>query len=247
MCYEEWVKSGGSLVPDDAVLKLQKRYHKRYREYINWPLTRPLSLGDMGRWSSGKTFSYEQNISDLGVALETRTGAVLTSRGFTTKGGTSTKFKAAGEAPDLHTALVKARAGVSISLSARYACVLRANVLIEESVANRDEAGSTLMALDKDERWWKHRIVVTAILRADAATVALSHSSAQRVDINAGVDCIVPFDLADAELSLEIGFQGEDTSIDLVARDVVLAFQLSKVKKGKWWHSWAASQAFEPE
>ncbi|MCK4818935.1 hypothetical protein KA005_24390 [bacterium] len=232
---------------DPAVKKLQKRYYKRYCEYVNWPLSRSITIGDIGKWSSGKMFSRENNLSDYDLKLKPSTrrgGAIIKARAFTSEGGVGLKFKASGDMPYPSTALVQAKAGVSIALKARYACVLRAKALEEETVENFVQFEKQLIGLGKDEAWWKHRVVISAVLRAKAATVALSHSIQQRVDINAGVKTMVPFDIADTGLKLELGYQGSDTSVDLLAIDPIVAFQITKLRKGNWWHSWTDTQVF---
>jgi len=229
---------------DPAVRKLQKRYYKRYSEYVNWPLSRSISIGDIGKWSSGKSFSRENNISDYGLKLSTHRGTIIKARAFTSEGGVGLKFKASGDIPYPNTQLVQAKAGVTIALKARYACVLRAKALEEEAVANLVQLEKELIGLGKDQTWWKHRVVISAVLRAKAATIALSHSIQQQVDINAGVKTMVPFDIADTDLKLELGYQGADTSVDLLALYPIVAFQITKLRKGNWWHSWTDSKVF---
>src|SRR4029077_2109622 len=133
----------------------------------------------------------------------------------------------------------KAKAGVSLALNANSSCVLRARNLREETVADKVLLEKALKDLGKDSDWWKHRIVITSIIKADIVTVALAHSSNQRVDINADVNTPVPFEIVDVALGLQVGYQGTNTIVELLAKDVPLAFQYSKLKKGKWWHSWA--------
>lgn len=224
---------------DPAVIGLQKRYHKSYSDFINWPLTRPIALGDVGKWSSGKTFSQEENISKYGISFNSRGGATVASRALTSASGVATKFKAAGDIPPANTALVKTKAGVSLMLKACASHVLQARNLREEVVEDRASLVQALQDLGMEYSWWKHRIVVSSILKADIATVALAQSRSQRVDINATVDASVPFELVDADLGLEIGYQGEHTLVDLLATDVVLAFDYTKLRKGRWWHSWS--------
>lgn len=223
---------------DPAVIKLQKDYHHSYSDYINWPLTRPIKVGDIGKWSSGKTFSHEENISKYGITVTTSSGATIGSRAFTSAAGVEMKFKAAGDLPPATTALVKAKAGVSLALNANSSCVLRARNLREEAVADKAALEKALKGLGKDAAWWKHRIVVTSVIKADIVTIALAHSSKQRVDINAEAKTPVPFEIVDADLGLQVGYQGAHTLVELLAKDVVLAFQYSKLRKGNWWHSW---------
>lgn len=202
-------------------------------------MTRPLTLGDIGKWSSGKTFSHEENISKYGITFTTRSGATVGSRAYTSAAGVDMKFKAAGDLPLASTTLVKAKAGVSLALNTSASCVLRARNLREEAVADRAALEKALKDLGRDSDWWKHRIVITSIVKADIVTVALASSSNQRVDINADVNTPVPFELVDVALGLQVGYQGAHTTVELLAEDVPLAFQYSKLRKGKWWHSWA--------
>lgn len=226
---------------DQAVTKLQKDYHGSYADFINWPLTRSLDLGDIGKWSSGKTFTLEESVTKYGIKLATRGGATVSSRAFTSAAGVDIKFKAEGSLPPANTALLKAKAGVSIALNSNSSCVLRARNLREETVADKPVLEGALKGLGKDSDWWKHRIVITSIIKADIATVVLARSGGQRVDINADVETAIPFEIADASLGLQIGYQGAHTVVELLVLDVVLAFQYSKLRKGRWWHSWERS------
>lgn len=230
---------------DRAVLKLTKRYLQTYNERLNWPLTQPVSVGDVGKWSSGKRFQREFNLADEGISVATMPGPAVTSRALATQGTTDISFKLAAEAPRPGTALVAGKAGVSIKLSASSACVLRARSLKSEVASDLRALELGLVGLEKPSDWWKHRVVVSAILKADVATVALSHSSGQRVDINAEVSTVVPFDIADPSLGLSVGFQGSDTTLELLASGIVLAFQLTTLRSnGRWWHSWKPELAF---
>jgi hypothetical protein len=228
-----------------AVRKFQKKYRQHYSDYVNWPLTRQVSVGDIGKWSSGKTFAYEENLSKYGVSLATRSGATIASRAFTSAAGVGIQFKAAGDIPPAKTALVKAKAGVSIALDSNASCVLRARNLREETVADKAALEEALSKLGKPPDWWSHRVVISSVVRADLATVALAHSSKQRVDINADIGTEVPFEIVDATLGLQIGYQGSDTSVDLLAKDVVIAFQISKLRNGRrWYHSWVRQDPY---
>src|SRR6185436_3560574 len=99
---------------DIAVKKFQKRYHGRYLEYVNWPLNRAVVLGDIGKWSSGKVFSREFNMDSLGFKVEIRNGATISSREL--EGGITRAYKAAGKAPVYNSALLAAKAGVSLAM-----------------------------------------------------------------------------------------------------------------------------------
>jgi hypothetical protein len=111
-------------------------------------------------------------------------------------------------------------------------------------VENLSALEQSLLALNKDANWWKNRVVITAILRAESATAALSHSRKQRVDINAGVKTDVPFDIADASLALQVGYQTADTSVDLLAQSPIVAFQVSRMREKGFRHSWSGSVMF---
>jgi hypothetical protein len=146
------------------------------------------------------------------------------------------KFKAAGDLPPARTALVKAKAGVSLALNANASCVLRARNLREEAVFDKVALENDLKSLGKASGWWEHKIVINSIIRADIVTVALARSSKQRVDINANTKTSVPFEIVDVALGLQVGYQGAHTIVELLVTDVALAFQYSKLRKGKWWH-----------
>ena len=231
-------------MPDGAVLKLQKHYRRRFNEHINWPLTRAVSVGDIGRWSSGKMFSLDTNVSGLGLAVQTAKGPVLSQRAFTSERGAELVFKAQGETPKDHVHLSASKAGVTLDLCAKYACILRASILEAEYISDTLGLEQGLLELGKDSDWWKHRVVITAILRAATATAALSHAKKQCVNISAGVETDVPFDIADAKLKLQIGYQSSDTSVDLLALQPVVAFQISRLRRARLLHSWGPSNVF---
>ncbi len=225
---------------DIAVRNFQKRYHGRYLEYANWPLNRPVALGDVGKWSSGKVFSYEFNISSHGFKLETRNGA--TTPGRELEGGVARAYKAAGKAPVYNSALVEARAGVSLAMKKSASFLLEAKILKTESVANMTALEKTLVNLAKDADWWKHRVIIVSILKADITTAAMTYSDRQRVEINADASTPVPFKLTDVNADLQLAFRGEGASVDLLVRDAVVAFQHATLRKGKWYQSWEVSQ-----
>lgn len=227
---------------DFAVKNFTKRYHGRYRDYINWPLSQPVALGDVGKWSSGKLFSPEFNVTSLGFDLKVRGGATISSRDL--EGGVSRAFKAAGKAPVYSNVLLQANAGVSLMMKKRASFVLEAKSLRTEVVANSASLEKALVNLSKDADWWRHRVVIVSIVKADIVNAFLAFSGNQQVDISADAKTPVPFDISDVSLDLKLAFTGEGTSVDWRAREAVLAFQHAKLRKGKWYRSWEVSQLF---
>lgn len=202
-----------------------------------WLPGTPMYLGTVGVIEDGQ-FRAVTDLNRLGIPFEEIIDSDHDTIDFTSKGGVSIAFKAAGEVNPRFQAVVEANAGILVEFSRVGAVLLQMrdvslNRIADQSQLRRDMLRAVAVG-DESKQWRKEWVVITEVARADIATIVISNSGRSRLELNASGSA-ASTSLADVSANLSVATES-DLSFRVIAKEgLTPLYRGLRVKRPFFW------------
>ena len=212
----------------DRILKTEFRKHFTNHE-ANYPVSRPIELGDYGVIVNGY-YSRKGNIRSKGVTFTARPRSTGTSHeAFKSEGSVEVESNVKGTISADGVPIVNASIDLTFN-NDKSIFYSSADVHYLE-IDNVDDVGNQILNLYDNDQWEKRFVVVTTVIEANNAIIAISGQSGAKAVITADSPAIEEIDLGDASVDFTI------SATSTVQYDISfngpcqIGFALSKVHK----------------
>ncbi|MEE9131150.1 MAG: hypothetical protein V3T84_14110 [Phycisphaerales bacterium] len=203
-----------------------KQMAKKFGYFATWLPTSPLRLGDYGILSKNYIFVRRANVSDLGIAFDTRGDQTAGSIDYQTSGAVSISVDVTAD-PNLPSAPIKTKIG--FTFSRKRSVVFKANGVRVTSIENQVALGHELRKL-LPHSWNKKYRVITELVEADTTTIIIANSRSSKLELSATGDISANIDIANASLKLAVTTQHEMSYTDIAKSGISPLFLTTGLK-----------------
>jgi len=204
-----------------------KQIYEELRRHANFPLNRPIALGDYGVLKDG-IFERLGNIGQLGIRFQTVTGTGQSTFQYKSKGNVDFALTAKG---DIQPGGVPAvRAGIELKFSSENAVFFVASGCRATAIDNLRAVEAALIRLLDQGQWETGFYVVTEVNQASKTTAIASADRTCEVKLEVDSPAIEAIHLGDASLTLHVK-RSRNTSLEIVTEsEQVPLMQLARLR-----------------
>lgn len=202
-----------------------------------WLPGTPIHLGTVGVIEDGQ-FRAITDLKRLGISFEEIIDSDHDTIDFTSKGGVSIAFKAAGEVNPRFQAVAEANAGVLVEFSRVGAVLLQMrdvslNRIADQSQLRRDMLQAIAVG-DQSKQWRKEWVVITEVARAGIATIVISNSGRSRLELRASGSA-ASTSLADVSANFSVATESELSFRVIASEGLTPLYRGLRVKRPFFW------------
>jgi hypothetical protein len=185
-----------------------------------WKPDVPLKLGMIGILTNG-VFDVQSSLEDEGLnpkILEDKTPGEID---YTSHDSVDIEIKLAGKAPLAGSVLTEGEAGVVLNFHKENGVVFQAKEMLNHQITNMGALQKEIVQKYKDGSWPKDWVVITQLVEAVSATIIISNSSNNKLELKASANVGAPnIKLTDASLGLDVAKES-GSSIRIIAESGV--------------------------
>jgi hypothetical protein len=170
---------------------IQRQYTDEIQRHLGflatWPPNDSVRLGDVGRLNA-RVFERTSTLDAERIRFAVRVANNESSYEYVSENAVTLQAKAAGDAPTPGSFLSLAEAGVSIRFNRDNAIVFQAAKCVVRSIENESDVGMEILARYDRGDWERDWVVVTGLVRSDAASVLISSGGTAQLDLATSAD-----------------------------------------------------------
>lgn len=226
---------------DSTVADLHKQYTQDVYKHLGyrpaWFPDTKMDVGTVGVFEDG-FFRRLTTLKDLGIDFGVVEDPPDGEYDYASSNGVKVSFKAAGELNDQFKILAAADAGALVKFNRQGACLIQLRQVGTRYIANQPALYRKLLKAvqdtDEDRQWQREWVAITEVKTAGTATILISGSGDERVEIKAG-GTVAPNNLVDASAGLTFA-STHDVATRILARSgLTPLYRGVRVKQSFWW------------
>jgi hypothetical protein len=170
----------------------------------NWEPNKPLELGMIGRIDKG-IFDVVSSLEQEGLTPKILKDLTPGELDYTSNDTVDVDIKLAGQAPIAGSVLSNAEAGFVLNFHGENAVVFQIKDSLTHQIINMAALEKEIVKRFKDGTWPKDWLIITQLLEAVSATIIISNSSNNKVELKASANVgAASLKLTDAALGLSV-------------------------------------------
>lgn len=199
-----------------------------------WNPGKPLEIGAIGKLEKG-VFNQYATLADKGIPMNVKTSISSLNMDYTSHDSVAINTKLSGKAPVAGSALTDLDAGFSFDFKGDKSIVFQTGGYKTAVIANLEEIEQKILAAYEDGSWDKDSVIITELITADTATIIISTSSNNTLELKATANVGTPaLKLADASLGLTIA-QEKGSSMKFLAEAGLTPLYKVMGVRDPWW------------
>lgn len=202
--------------------------HKFYLDYMHkktgyratWNPGLPLKIGFIGKLDADGSFKVFSSLEKEGIIAEVLTDESKAELDYTSSDTVSVNTKLSGSVPAAGSVLSNLDAGFDISFNSEKAIIFKAGGVATDQIINIGDIEKQILEKYENGTWDKDLVVVTQLVKTDAATIIISTSSSGKLELkaNAGVGAGTGLKITDAALGLSVASE-KGSSIKFISEN----------------------------
>lgn len=169
-----------------------------------WEPNRPLYIGAVGKLEDG-VFTIFSSLEKEGIVAEIMKDESAGVWDYTSSDSVNIGIKLAGQIPAAGSALTEADAGFTLDFKSQDAVVFQADKTLTHQIVNMGAIEREIIQKYRNDAWPKDWVVVTQLIEAESATIIISNSSNNQIDLKASANVgTANLKLTDASLGLQV-------------------------------------------
>jgi len=183
----------------------------------NWEPNRPLELGMIGKLTNG-IFDVVSTLQQEGLQPEALKDVTPGELDYTSNQTVDIDIKLAGKAPVAESVLSEADAGFVLDFKSENAVVFQVKDSLTHQIVNIAKLEKDILPRFKDGTWPKDWLIITQLLEAVSATIIISNSSNNKIELKATANVGTSnLKLTDASLGLNVAKE-KGSSLKVIAQ-----------------------------
>ena len=177
---------------------------KRAGYRATWEPNKPLELGMIGRLDGG-IFDVVSTLEQEGLTPKILKDSTPGELDYTSNETVDIGIKLAGQSPIAGSALTEAQAGFVLDFHGENGVVFQVKDSLTHQIINMAEMEKEILKRFKDGTWPKDWVIITQLLEAVTATIVISNSSNNKLELKASANVgTAALKLTDASLGLSV-------------------------------------------
>ena len=169
-----------------------------------WEPNRPLFVGAVGKLEEG-VFTIFSNLEKEGIVPEVVEDESEGFWDYTSNESVGVGIKLAGQAPIAGSVLTEADAGFTLDFKSQDAVVFQADKTLTHQIVNMGAIEKQIIEKYRNDDWPKDWLVINQLIEAESATIIISNSSNNQIDLKAAANIgTTNLKLTDASLGLHV-------------------------------------------
>lgn len=170
----------------------------------NWEPNKPLELGMIGRLDNG-IFDVVSSLEQQGLTPKILKDLTPGELDYTSNDTVDVGIKLAGQAPVAGSALTQAEAGFVLDFHGENGVVFQVKDTLTHQIINMAELEGEIVSRFNQDTWPKDWVIITQLVEAVTATIVISNSSNNKLELKAAANVGTPaLKLTDASLGLSV-------------------------------------------
>ncbi len=169
-----------------------------------WEPNRPLYVGAIGKLENG-VFTIFSSLEKEGIIPEVMEDESEGFWDYTSHDSMDIGIKLAGKAPIAGSVLADADAGFTLDFKSQDAVVFQADKTLTHQIVNMGAIEKEIIQKYRNGDWPKDWLVINQLVEAESATIIISNSSNNQIDLKASANVgTTNLKLTDASLGLHV-------------------------------------------
>lgn len=169
-----------------------------------WEPNRPLFVGAVGKLEDG-VFTIFSNLEKEGIIPEIMEDESQGFWDYSSSESVDISIKLAGKAPVAGSVLTEADAGFTLDFKSQDAVVFQADKTLTHQIVNMGVIEKQIIEKYRNGDWPKDWLVINQLIEAESATIIISNSSNNQMDLKASANAgTANLKLTDASLGLQV-------------------------------------------
>lgn len=183
----------------------------------NWEPNRPLELGMIGKLTNG-IFDVFTTLEHEGLKAEILKDVNPGELNYTSNDSVEIETKLSGKIPAAGSTLTNADAGFVIDFNSQHAVIFQLQETLTHQIVNMGTLNQEITTRFKNKTWPKEWVIITQLVEAVAATIIVSNSSNNKIELKATANAgIANLKLTDTSLELIVANE-KGSSLKLIAK-----------------------------
>ena len=183
----------------------------------NWEPNKPLELGMIGRLTNG-ILDVVSTLEQEGLTPKMLKDLTPGEMDFTSHQTVDIDIKLAGQSPVAGSVLTEAEAGFVLDFHGENAVVFQVKDTYTHQVVNMAALEKEILNRYKNNQWPKDWVIITQLLEAVTATIIISNSNNNKIELKASANAGAPnLKLTDASLGLMVAKE-KGSSLKVIAQ-----------------------------
>jgi hypothetical protein len=194
--------------------------HKKTGYRATWNPGLPLKIGFIGKLDTAGSFTVFSSLEREGIIAEVLSDDSKSEMDYTSSDKVSVNAKLSGTVPAAGSVLSNLDAGFDISFNSEKAIIFKASGVVTDQITNIGAIEKQILGKYADGSWDKELLVITQLVRTDAATIIISTSSSGKLELkaNAGIGAGTGLKITDASLDLSVASE-KGSSIKFISEN----------------------------
>ncbi|RYD98719.1 MAG: hypothetical protein EOP50_04730 [Sphingobacteriales bacterium] len=187
----------------------------------NWEPNKPLQLGMIGKLTDG-VLDVVSTLEQEGLTPKILKDDSLGELDYTSNDTVDIGIKLGGSAPVAGSVLSQAEAGFFLDFHGENAVVFQVKDTLTHQIINMGELEKEIIKRYKEGAWPKDWVIITQLLEAVSATIIVSNSSNNKIELKASANVGTPnLKLTDASLGLSVARE-KGSSLKVIAQQGIM-------------------------